>query len=155
MTSFTPWQTGPVAPGQEVINPATPTPWFRDPLDRARSVLDERTPGAQYPDGYLGNTQSRRQRLTDPPPQARKPTDRGVHRDAALQADDYAWPDEFNLLSGVQNQLRGVRYVSPGFGPDTPAAPATDPDRIAELRKLAPSWFTGGPSMGTSVVPYA
>ena len=38
------------------------TAWARDPLDLARAAMGARTPDAQYPDGCLGDVNSRRER---------------------------------------------------------------------------------------------
>ena len=125
-------------------------PFFRDPMDEARSAFARRTPDAQYPDGYLGKSGSRRERALDgQSAQARKPTDRGVHRDAALQADDYLWPEEFNPFIGLAYEAAGSRFISPAMvtSAGLDEAPEYDPDRVTELRKLLPRWSSAGPGM--------
>jgi hypothetical protein len=128
-------------------------------MDEARSAFSRRTPEAQYPDGYLGvgGPPSRRQRLLDADnavQSARKPTDRGVHRDAQLQAEDYIWPNEFNLYSGLEYEVAGMQFISPAMvnAAGLIEEETAPPERINELRKLLPQWASAGPGM--SVLNY-
>jgi hypothetical protein len=124
------------------------------------------TPEATYPDGYLGTINSRRSdRLLDGLKQrtAAKPYTRGIHKGERRDPSDYLWPAEFNLWSGLENEARGLRWTPPGLGldvgerlvndgknPDTWRYPDVhNPDRAAQLKKLAPPW--AGPGMA---VPY-
>lgn len=132
--------------GTNEATPAGGLPYFRDPLDFARSAFGRRTPEGQYPSGYLGELGNRRQRTLDDlhAKQPRKPTDRGVHRDHKLQADDYIWPEEFHPLSQLGNT---ERFVSPAMVMEAGLAPPqSDPDRRAELLRMAPGWSSGGPA---------
>lgn len=141
-----PMDVTPTQPGQVGTN------WARSPLDAARSAMGARTPGAQYPDGYIGNTNSRRDGLFTE--QGSGPRDqRGVHKSERLNPEDYVWPDDFNPMSGLMNQATtGERFVSAAMIPVDPAHVANPGmvDRSA-LRDLAPRWTTGGPGMGTPV----
>ena len=93
-----------------------PQPFYRNELDAMRSMW-KRTPNAEYPDGYLGTIQTRRHdRLYDglKARQNNKPYMRGVHKGERLDKRDYQWPDEFNLMSGLQYEAAGYRFVPPG-----------------------------------------
>src|SRR5206468_7107201 len=85
---------------------------FRDALDSARTPMGQRVPQAQYPDGYLGTIQSRRedrildkvkQRLND------RSYQRGVHKGERIDPSDYYWPDEVNPQVGLEYEARGLR----------------------------------------------
>lgn len=160
--SFSQWNTSNYRgsssqPDALEVQPGAPTPFYRDPLDQARSAFSKRTPEAQYPDGYLDVVHSRRDRLMDglKARSDRKPTDRGIHRDEHLQAEDYLWPEEFNMFSGLQAEMRGQRYVSPAMvtdaGLDKPQT--SDPERVFALRQMAPSWGAGGQGMALPLPP--
>jgi hypothetical protein len=86
---------------------------YRDLLDAKRSAATPRTPGAEYPDGYLGTVNSRREdrllnavstRLTQ------RNYQRGVHKGEKLGGQDYFWTDDFNPMSGLQAQARGEKW---------------------------------------------
>ena len=145
---------GSSAPDVTPINPGAPTPWYRDPLDAARSAFHARTPDAQYPDGYLGATESRRERLGDAP-QDRKPSERGVHKGEKLNGQDYFWPTEFGPMTAIRQQgyKDPKRFVPYGIKREAKTAqPERAPDEmVAELKRLAPTWSTGP---GMSVVGY-
>ena len=169
-SSFTQWQQNDY-PGDPTFRPAEtggPQPVFRDPLDKLRSQWRS-TPEAQYPDGYLGTLNTRRQdRLLEGLKQRsqQRPYSRGIHKGDQRDMSDYLWPEEFNLMSGLVNEMSGLRYVSPGlsfevedqgggqltndgkpnaFNQGTinqvPSQP--NPDRVAQLRRLAPPWSRG------------
>lgn len=75
---------------------------WMDPLDAARSMQGNRTPQAQYPDGYLGTIQSRRdQRLTNQMTARanQKSYDRGVHKGERVDPGDYFLPPDMALDS--------------------------------------------------------
>jgi hypothetical protein len=149
-----------------------PTPRGHDYLDTLRMNW-RRTPNAEYPDGYLGTIPSRRgDRLMDNLKQrmANRPNTRGIHKGERIDAQDYFWPPEFNLWTGLQQQAEGHRFVPPGMGeflPDerypadragvgprsvavgarnamvgAPRAPV-NPDRIPMLRGQAPPYASG------------
>jgi hypothetical protein len=86
---------------------------YRDILDARRSAAAPRTPNAEYPDGYLGNVNSRREdrllnavqnRLT-----ARN-YQRGVHKGEKIDNSDYFWSPEFHPMSGLEAQARGQKW---------------------------------------------
>jgi hypothetical protein len=143
-----PMDVAPVMPG------SVGTAWARDPLDLARAAMGARTPDAQYPDGYLGDVNSRRERLFTEVGSG--PRDqRGVHKGERLAPQDYVWPVEFGPMSALVNQAEtGQRYVPAGYLPVDPAHQASHSqvDRSA-LKTLAPRWSTGGPGIGTPVQP--
>ena len=81
---------------------------YRDILDARRSAAPPRTPNAEYPDGYLGTVNSRREdrllqavssRLTD------RNYQRGVHKGEKIDRSDYFWPAQFNPSSGIERQM--------------------------------------------------
>ena len=83
---------------------------YRDILDARRSAATPRTPNAEYPDGYLGNVNSRREDRLLQAVQSRltaRNYQRGVHKGEKIDNSDYFWTPEFNNLSGIQAQMRG------------------------------------------------
>lgn len=93
---------------------------YRDLLDAKRSgylpVIDQ-VPSAQYPDGYLGTINTRREdrvlaaiqeKLSD------RSYQRGVHKFTKLPAGDYVWPKEFGPMTGLEHQARGKRWTAKG-----------------------------------------
>lgn len=141
-----------------------PSPFFHDDLDRARSQWRS-TPEATYPDGYLGTINTRRQdRLLNGLKQrtANKPYTRGIHKGERRDPSDYIWPEEMHPFTGLERQAMGLKYVPPGLGlevgqhlvnngknPDS-WKQGNDPDRAAQLRKLAPPWAGRGPGMAVA-----
>lgn len=141
---------------------------YRDILDARRSAATPRTPNAEYPDGYLGTVNSRREdrllnavqsRLTD------RNYQRGVHKGEKLSTDDYYWPDNFNPQSGLVAESRGRRWGPVGstaaeqinhMGKNHLISPAemgrvaaqynvkeilpVDPVRQEKMNRLLPSW---------------
>lgn len=104
---------------------------YRDVLDARRSVGDgARVPSADYPDGYLGNIQSRRgdrllknlqERLTQ------RSYQRGVHKGDRIDPGDYVWPSNFNPDTSLKRQARtGLRAAPIG----TPA------EKLAHMGKV-------------------
>lgn len=143
-----------------------PTPFFHDDLDRMRTQWRS-TPEAQYPDGYLGTINTRRQdRLLDGLKQrtSSKPYNRGIHKGERRDPSDYMWPAEFNLFTGLELEAKGMKYAPPGLGleigerlvnggknPDEWRNPDTqNPDRAEQMRKLAPAWAGRGPGMAVA-----
>jgi len=132
-------------------------------MDAARSLFN-RDPGAHFPDGYLGTIESNRQadRMVNHIWRSQRAYSRGVHKGERVDQSEYLWPDEFNLMSGVVNQLTtGLRYVSPAFteaaneglhnegkpgprdfalGTNAAEPVVPDPTRAALLKRLAPQW---------------
>lgn len=151
-----------VALGLGVYGPG-PNPSFRDSLDAAR-LNWRQTPESSYPDGYLGTVGGRRgDKLRNAVWRNLRPYERGVHKDTRIDMTDYLWPEEFNLMSGIENMLTGKRFVSPAFSigelrltnrgkpntrdynnmtgrPDTGVPIQPDPERTAEMRRMLPRW---------------
>lgn len=109
----TPVQSGGGAQGD-------PLTGYRDLLDARRSATAPFTPNAEYPDGYLGQVNSRREdrlleavssRLT-----ARN-YQRGVHKGEKLSTQDYFWPPEFGPDSALKAQVGGKRWGPVGSLP--------------------------------------
>lgn len=99
---------------------------YRDELDmrRAQNRLGSaRTPGSQWPDGYLGTAiKSRRQdrmlnqtgvRVTQ------KAYQRGVHKGERIDPADYMWPDDFHPMSGLHAQAEGVQWTATSIPVET------------------------------------
>ena len=153
--SFTQWQdlwsmftgNGPV-PG--------PAPHVRDALDAERLAW-RHTPEAMWPDGYLGTVGDRRSdRIRSAIWRDQRSYTRGVHKGERLDLSSYLWPEEFNPLSGIENEAyTGLRYVSPGLseepvilandgkpGPREIGTPVMKDDAAwpTRLAELLPSW---------------
>lgn len=116
-----------------------PQPAFRDELDAARSMY-RRTPDAQYPDGYIGTVNSRRQDRLYGGLKARsdnKPYSRGVHKGEKVDNRDYLWPQEFRPELGLVAQSEGHKFISEpmlveaGFAKYRP--PADDEPKMARV----------------------
>src|SRR5262245_28972174 len=151
-----------VALGLGVYGPG-PNPSFRDALDAARCNWRQ-TPEGSYPDSYLGTIGGRRQdKINVAVWRNQRPYDRGVHKDSRLDMSDYLWHEEFNLMSGVMNEVTGQRWVSPAYSieplrlvnrgkpgprdyyamtgrPNTGVPVQPDPERVAEKRRQLPPW---------------
>lgn len=132
MASFTQWQQKGAYPAGDTpfrsAEVAGPQPFFHDPLDAMRSMY-KRTPDAQYPDGYLGTIQSRRQDRLRSSLQRRsdnKPYSRGVHKGERLDGRDYFWPAEMQPTDGLVAQMEGRRYVPPGVLMEAGMIPVVD-----------------------------
>jgi hypothetical protein len=93
---------------------------YRDILDARRSAVTPRTPGAEYPDGYLGQVNSRREDRLLNAVQTRLTSrhyQRGVHKGEKISGNDYFWPPEFGPQSGLQAQARGEKWTAIGSTP--------------------------------------
>jgi len=162
---FTPWQYLPPynfgAPGN--ANTAGGGggmgPYFRDALDARRAAYN-RTPEAQWPDGYLGTINTRRgDRLLDnlKSRQNQRSYQRGVHKGERIDPSDYFWPGELQPMEGVMRQgqeampvdtlVLNPRYAPkfdllPMYSPAQEAMMDADPGigRTTQLKKLAPPW---------------
>lgn len=94
---------------------------YRSILDARRSAAAPgRTPQAEYPDGYLGNVNSRREdrllghiqsRLTQ------RSYQRGVHKGERVDPQDYYWNDVVNPQAGLQAEARGLKWTQVGSTP--------------------------------------
>lgn len=92
---------------------------YRDALDAQRSLgQGARTPGAEYPDGYLGTINSRRgdrllknlqSRLTQ------RSYQRGVHKGDKVDPGDYVWPSgNVHPMAGIEAQSKGQKWTQQG-----------------------------------------
>ncbi len=135
---------------------------FRDAKDRQLAAWGS-SPDTQYPDGYLGSpaTNTRRQDkvLNSVARTNTRSYSRGVHKGERINPGDYIWPDEFNLMSGLENQaVTGLKFVSTGAEPvhltndgkagprgiprglDRPQQEQIDLQRRSMLKTLLPGW---------------
>lgn len=96
----------------------------RDSLDYARMGSPGRTPEAEYPDGFLGNPNSRRsdKLLENVNSLNQRSYTRGVHRGERIPPSDYVWPSDWNPQRGLKFQARGMRQTVEDDGP-TPILP--------------------------------
>ena len=105
-----------------------PEPWFRDRLDGIRSA---RIPTAEFPDGYLGTTRTRREdRLTHGGArQTKKNYERGVHVGARVDPQSYLWDANIvHPMAGLEAQARGEKWtasMAEGFQVTHPAGVGT------------------------------
>ena len=137
-----------------------PAPTFRSPQD-ARLVAWGASPDVQYPDGYLGTmTSNRRQdKLTAAVMRTNtRSYSRGVHKGERINSGDYIWPEEFNLLTGIQLEAQGKKFAPSGYVPthltndgkmgpmgvsrgmNPSDQPMVDMQRRSLLKTLAPPW---------------
>lgn len=130
---------------------------MRDPLDAKRAAVGS-IPEAQYPDGYLGTIQSRREdRLLQSMQKklGEKRYDRGVHVGEKRSPEVYMWPADQRPDRGLVNQQYGIKTAPTmlvserlTMGHLPPGAVAAlgsplaeiNPHRAEQLRRLAPSW---------------
>jgi hypothetical protein len=85
---------------------------FRSGHDAALSGMAGYVPSAQYPDGYLGTIQSRREdRLLDTLKNKinQRSYQRGVHKGEKIDAADYYWPAELQPDRGLRMQAQAVQ----------------------------------------------
>jgi hypothetical protein len=127
----------------------------RSMLDAAR-IGSNRTPQAEYPDGYLGTIRSRRDdRLLDSLKnrQNERAYQRGVHKGERIDQADYYYPAGLDPQRGLRAQARGMRQAplmdlapSPHLVNDGKAdAPNNvpgeiDPRRVQQMSHLRPRW---------------
>ena len=117
--TFTQWATHDATHGHASnsfpLNNA-PEPWFRDRLDAIRSA---KIPSAEYPDGYLGTTRTRREdRLVQHGGNNTGGTEksylRGVHVGSRVQPDAYFWSDAVSNTMGIELQAQGKKFAPQG-----------------------------------------
>jgi hypothetical protein len=128
-----------------------PVPRGHDYLDNLRMYW-RRTPEATYPDGYLGTVPSRRgDRLMDglKTRMNNRPYTRGIHKGERIDSRDYLWPDEFNLMTGLQYQMAGIRFFPPGLGREL------EDERYPTDRKVGPRGVPIGQRNPSRQVPNA
>ena len=137
-----------------------PTPVFRSAKDQRISAYGV-GPDTQYPDGYLGTMSSNRRqdKLTNAAVRAnQRAYSRGVHKGERINAGDYIWPQEFNLLTGIMLESKGKKFAPPGAEPvrltndgkagprgiprglERPDKQIIDMQRRSMLKSLAPMW---------------
>lgn len=92
----------------------------RDRLDYARLGSPNRTPEAEFPDGYLGTQNCRRgDKLLEKIDRINKRSyQRGVHRGERIDTGDYAWPASWRPDRGLVHQSMGLRQTLAAQGPE-------------------------------------
>lgn len=137
-----------------------PSPVFRSPKD-ARLAAFGVGPDTQYPDGYLGTMSSNRRqdKLTNAVArQNQRSYSRGVHKGERINAGDYVWPSNFNLLTGLVLESKGQKFAPSEYEPthltndgkvgprgvprglSRPQMEVIDTQRRSMLKSLAPAW---------------
>lgn len=89
----------------------------RDVADAKRMMQSGYVPTAQYPDGYLGTINSRREdRLMNSIANrsTQRSYQRGVHKGAAVDPADYYWTDQVNPAVALQYQAQGRKWTQRG-----------------------------------------
>ena len=134
-------------------------PVFRSAKDQRISAFGV-GPDTQYPDGYLGTMSSNRRqdKLASAIRSNQRAYSRGVHKGERINAGDYIWPDEFNLLTGIKLESQGKKFSPPGAEPvrltndgkagprgiprglERPDKQIIDMQRRSMLKSLAPMW---------------
>lgn len=158
--TFSNWQGGYDPNGGESMPVLGPTPMFRDAKDRQLAAFGA-TPDTQHPDGYLGTMSSNRRQdklLNAVKRQNHRSYSRGVHKGERINPGDYLWPEEFNLLTGLELEAQGLKFAPPGAEPirltndgkagprgiprglDRPQQEQIDMQRRSMLKTLAPTW---------------
>ena len=102
---------------------------------RAAAPMGGRTPGAEYPDGYLGSTNNRREdRLATSVAGklSQRNYQRGVHKGDAVNPQDYYWNDVVNPQAGIAAQARGLKWTQVG------STPADQINHLGKNHLLAP-----------------
>jgi len=101
---------------------------FRDSLDAKRVG---KLPEAEYPDGYLNSTHSRREdrlmdklgtRIND------RSYQRGVHVGEKIPNENYFWTPNFGPTTGIEYEAQGVKWTASGSEPH---------ERLAHMGKVA------------------
>lgn len=159
-TSFANWQSPSSSPESGMVAGTGPAPVFRSAKDQRISAFGV-GPDTQYPDGYLGTMSSNRRqdKLTNAAVRAnQRAYSRGVHKGERINAGDYIWPQEFNLLTGIMLESKGKKFAPPGAEPvrltndgkagprgiprglERPDKQIIDMQRRSMLKSLAPMW---------------
>lgn len=143
---------------------------FRSPMDARLAMQGQRIPQAEYPDGYLGTIQSRREdRLLNSLKNRlnQRSYQRGVHKGERVDPADYLWPPELDPMSGIARQAQVAvspvdgslnvpraaplmtvqeqmqvngRAIPRGAGALLTDGRQVNPYNPADLRRLGPSW---------------
>ena len=115
--AFSPWLDSP----QDQLLGRTPHTGgppvhIRDAME-ARRMAWRFTPGEDHPAGYLStNNGSRHAKLTPLQRSHGRSYQRGVHAGTRISPENYLWPAEFNMYSGLANQATtGQRFVPYGM----------------------------------------
>jgi hypothetical protein len=100
---------------------ATRLSGYRSIQDARRSAAAPgRTPQAEYPDGYLGNVNSRRDDKLLNSVQSRltqRSYQRGVHKGERVNPQDYYWNDVVNPQAGIEAEAKGLKWTQVGSTP--------------------------------------
>jgi len=128
--------------GTDTVGRSSVQPNALSELDAVR-MAQGRTPGASYPDGYLGTIRGRRDdKLLDAVKQrtSQPSYQRGVHKGALIGPQDYFWLPQFNPESGIRGQMkkRPKKFAPPLQG-DLVPTPHLINDGKADARSLAPA----------------
>lgn len=159
--TFTNWGGSYDPQGTSQSMPALgPEPTFRNGKDRQMAAYGA-SPDVQYPDGYLGTMSSNRRddKLTKALLRSNQRSySRGVHKGERINSGDYMWPQEFNLLTGLQLESQGLKFAPVGAEParltndgkagprgvpsslERPNSEVIDMQRRSMLKSLAPTW---------------
>src|ERR1044071_717359 len=89
----------------------------RDIMDAKRMMQGGRVPTAEYPDGYLGTINSRREdRLLDRIGNraTQRSYQRGVHKGERIDPADYYWTDQVNPAVALAYERRGKKWTQRG-----------------------------------------
>lgn len=167
MTSFSPFLNRDYPAGDAPFNPAIqagPQPYFRDVLDERRTMWRQ-TPEAQYPDGYLGTLNSRREDRLLATLTARanqRPFARGVHKGERMDPSDYFWPPEFNMMTGLELEAIGEKFTPPGLGAEWTGIPLSDQLALSTIgprgiprakTQVSPPW-SGPPTVAPPITAF-
>lgn len=90
---------------------------WRSALDARRTMQGQRTPQAEYPDGYLGTIVDRQKDKLLENVQSRltqRSYQRGVHKGDKIDQRDYYWPDEFTPQTGLEYEAQ--QFIDPDDG---------------------------------------
>jgi hypothetical protein len=120
---------------------------MRSDLDARRTMLGGNIPSAQYPDGYLGTIQSRREdRLLDSLKNRlnQRSYQRGVHKGERIDPADYFWPEEFGPDMGLEYESRGLKWTARGNPVERLAHNGMAMASPAEVASLREQYGLGG-----------
>jgi len=90
---------------------------FRDAMDARRTMMGQRVPQAEYPDGYLGTITNRRQDKMLTSIQSRltqRSYQRGIHKGERRDPQDYYWDEYVSPEAGIREQMAGRKWTASG-----------------------------------------